>query len=75
MSLTSLKTREASVQATVSSLRAITHSPSAWAGFAPKLTVTLTAAKTNLCVQIFRPALMGDPTAQLETLQMPFIAV
>ena len=46
--------------ATVSSLRAIKHSSSAWAGFAPMLTVTLTVAKTKLCVRIFRPALMGD---------------
>ena len=36
--------------ATVSSLCTIEHSPSAWAGFAPKLTVTLTIAKTKLCL-------------------------
>ena len=48
------------------------HSPSAWLGFAPKLTVTLTVAGTKLCTWILRPALMGDLTAQLEALQMSF---
>ena len=38
--------------ATVSSLCTIQHSPSAWAGFAPKLTVTLTVAEAKSC---FRP--------------------
>ena len=69
ISLTSLKTKKHVCRS------AIKHSPSAWAGFAPKLTVTLAVAKTKLCIQIFRPALMGDPTARLEALQMPFIVV
>ena len=30
--------------------------------------MTLTVAETKLCIQIFRLALMGDPTAQLEAL-------
>ena len=59
----------------MSSLRAIRHSSSAWAGFEPKLAVKLTVAKTKLCIQIVRPALVGDPTAQFEALQVPFIAV
>ena len=42
----------------MSSLCAIKHSPSAWAGFATKLTVTV--ARTKLCTWILRPALMGD---------------
>ena len=52
VSLASLETREASVQECngVSSLCTIEHSPSAWAGFAPKLTVTLTVAGTKLCL-------------------------
>ena len=47
--------------------------PSAWAGFAPKLTGTLTVDGTKLYAWILRPALMGDLTAQLEALQMPSV--
>ena len=50
---TRLKTRKQMCRsATVSSLCTIQHSPSAWAGFAPKLTETLTVAVTKSCSQI-----------------------
>ena len=48
---TRLKTRKQVCRsATVSSLCTIQHFPSAWAGCAPKLTVTLTVAETKSCL-------------------------
>ena len=57
VSMTSLQRKQVCKSATVSSLCVIKHFPSA-----PMLTVTLTVANTKLCIQIFHPALMGDPT-------------
>ena len=52
--------------ATVSSLCTIEHTPSAWVGFAPKLTVTLTVAGTKLCLA---------PHSGSSSYTMPFVAV
>ena len=72
VSLTSLKTRKASAQE-CNGVESVHNKTllSAWAGFAPKLTVTLTVARTKLCTWILRPAIMGYLTAQFEALQMP----
>ena len=65
--------------ATVSSLWTIEHSPSVWAGFAPKLTVTLTVVRTKLCLTpqfgFFVLHSWATLTVQLEALRMPFVGV
>ena len=43
----------------MSSLCTIQHSPSAWAGFAPKLTETFTVAVTKSCFHMERVRVIG----------------
>ena len=71
---TRLKTRKQMCRsATVSSLCTIQHSPSAWAGFAPKLTETLIVAVTKSCSQIPRSASvpLNNKTLSCKSLQVP----